>query len=211
MAGIVSKMRRNSFSLRRRLSFCGSLIIDVREQAVPAGNAAAFVLERGDVGVHPAIDAIGAHHSNIRFQRSSGCHTLEPLAVDDLLIVRVNERETVEPLYLSFARVVEEALIRVLLLACRINDQDHPGNAVNELPKLMCVLTQHPLVPFVLNRNRRQMRDLLDEYLILPGWSARLAPVNRERAQYQAVRSLYRGGPARFQAVRQRGRAPSIQ
>ena len=35
--------------------------------------------------------------------------------------------------------------------------------------------------------------------------------MDREGAQYNAIRGQYRGRPARFQTVRQRGRAPSIR
>src|SRR5258707_1064644 len=103
---------------------CASLIIDVGEQAVPTGNAATVVLKWRDVGVHPPVDAIEAPHPDVIFQSPSECHTPEPLAVDALSIVRVNERETVDPLDVGLAGVVEKSFIRVLVLACRIDDQD---------------------------------------------------------------------------------------
>src|SRR4029077_19349618 len=102
---------------------------------------------------------------------------------DALSIVRVNERETVDPRDVGFARVVEKSFISVLLLARRIDEQDAPGNAVDELPEVTGVLAQRSLLPFMLDRHRREVRHLLDQCLILVGWNARLAPVNRERAQ----------------------------
>jgi hypothetical protein len=78
-------------------------------------------------------------------------------------------------------------------LACRTHGKYEPRNAVDDQAKAFLTLLERRLVALALNRNRREMRNPLDDFLILLGWAARLPPIDRERAQYKAIRGQYLG------------------
>src|SRR5258706_78433 len=109
------------------------------------------------------------------------------------------------------AEIFQDLAVEKLDLACRTQGTHKPRNSVDDQTKAFLTLLECRLVALPVNRNCREVRNLLDQFLIAFCWAAGLAPIDREGAQYNAIRSQYRGRPARSQTVRQRGRAPSIR
>src|SRR5207249_11746643 len=61
---------------------------------------------------------------------------------------------------------------------------DHFRNGIGHPAAAFLTLLQRRLSALALNRNRSQMRGLLNDSLMWYSWAARLAPINREGAQY---------------------------
>src|SRR5207245_10771048 len=95
-----------------------------------------------DSAVGPAVDPIEALQAVIKFQRLAKCATPQPLAHHHLSLVRMNEAETADThhVFNGCTREIEKSFIRVLL-ALGAGDNNHSGNAVDQLAKFTFALT----------------------------------------------------------------------
>src|SRR5260370_137052 len=161
----------------------------------------------------PTVHAIGSTATSLHITRPPSFDRV-PIGVGQARKVIRMEGVARGPIlqFLSgLAEILQDLTVEKFDLARCVPCTHKPGNAVDDQTKTFLTLLDRSLVGLALNRNRREMRNLLDDFFILLSWAARLAPIDREGAQYKAIRGQYRRRPARFKAVRQRGRTPSIR
>src|SRR5260370_42435420 len=96
------------------------------------------------------------------------------------------------------AEILQDLTVEKFDLARCVQGTHKPGNGVDDQAKAFLTLLERRLVALALNRDRREMRNLLDDFFILLRWTARLAPIDRIGAQYKAIRGQDRGRPAHF-------------
>src|SRR5258708_3274030 len=96
------------------------------------------------------------------------------------------------------AEIFQDLAVEVLDLARGAQGTNKPRNRVDDPTKAGLTLLERDLVALALNRNRREMCHLLDNFWIRPSWAARLVPINCEGAQYHPIRGQYRSRPTRF-------------
>src|SRR5580700_1766895 len=96
------------------------------------------------------------------------------------------------------AEIFQGLAVEKFYFACGAQSKHKSRNVIDDHTKAFLTLLECCLVAFALNRNRREMRHLRDDVLIVLIWTTRLAPIDREGAQYKAIRGEDNGRPARF-------------
>src|SRR6266849_7686354 len=183
-------------------------VVNVSQQHVPAGDTT-FRVSRGESArLEPAVHAIGTPLAELKIMRLPGFDRVPP-RVDHARKVMRMDSVAGGPILQFLGRLAEifqDLAVDKFDLACRTQGTHKPRNGVDDQTKARLTLLARRLVALALNRNRREMRNLLDDFLILLSWAARLAPIDRKGTQYKDIRGQYGGRPTRFQTVRQRGR-----
>src|ERR1700730_2643341 len=123
-------------------------------------------------------------------------HARKVIRMDSVEVGRILSR--ILPFLSGLAKIFQGLAVEKFDPACRTQGKHKPRNGVDDQMKALLTLPDRCLVALPLNRNRREMRNLRDDLLILLSWSARLAPIDREGAQYKAIRGEDNGRPARF-------------
>src|SRR3984893_7543157 len=173
---------------------------NVSKQYFPAGDTT-FRISRGEgARLKPAVHTVGAPLAELKIMRLPG---FEPTIIRVHYAGKVIRMDMLEvgrilPFLNRLAEIFQGLAVEKFDLACGAQSEYKSRNSVDDHTKAFLTLLECCLIALALNRNRREMRNLLDDLFIVISWAARLAPIDREGTQYKIIRSQYRGRPARF-------------
>src|SRR4029077_6436760 len=181
-------------------TFSALAVVNVGQQHVPAGDMAFDISLGKGARLEPAVHTIGAPLAELKNIRLSGFDRVLPRVDHARKIIRMNGIAGGPILqFLSrLAEIFQDLTVEKFDLACRIQGTHKPRNGIDDPAEAFLTFLERRLVALALNRNRCEMRHLFDDSCIAFIWAARLAPIDREGAQHEAIGGKYRSRPARF-------------
>ncbi len=150
-----------------------------------------FRVSRGQSArLEPAVHTIRTPLAKLKHIRLPGFDRAPPRVDHARKVLRMDSVASVPILqFLSrLAEIFQDLAVDQFDLARGIQGTHKPRNAIDDQAKAFFTLLERRLVALALNRNRREVRHLLDDFLFLLCWAARLAPIDREGAQYKTIR-----------------------